>query len=267
MLKTKQRSKMQFSELHKDLEIINPIESKTILGGDLYPVSVTGYINRSSLYPRDAFNPDWLPVLDQDPWDNWGEPGSGDDNNLFDDLGENLNDQKRDTFSDHICQQFSTSGACAPIAFSYVANHFGANGLTSSDFAEMRGYNYDLMYGGFGGFNPNDISSIVSTVFKSSCISGSTASIESALNKGEPILAQITENNIPYHLVVITGFDSIKGNVTYMDPNINKPVTKNVNDIKFDSMLYSIQGVQNTKYVNQYRNDSNDKSFCDICKK
>lgn len=52
-----------------------------------------------------------------------------------------------------------------------------------------------------------------------------------------------------------------------MDPNINKPVTKNVNDIKFDSMLYSIQGVQNTKYVNQYRNDSNDKSFCDICKK
>lgn len=126
MHKTKQRCKKQFSELQLDLEIINPIKSKTILGGDLYDVTVTGYLNRSFYYPRDAFNPDWLPVHDQDPWDNWGEPAQYNEN---------------PSYPDHICQQYEKGSTCVPMTLSYLANYWGGFGIASSDFAEYLGKN------------------------------------------------------------------------------------------------------------------------------
>lgn len=273
MLKTKQKSKMQFSNLYTDFEIINPIESKTILGGDWYTldeVTVTGYRKHNSYNPWDTSNPGWYGPNDWNGrWGAWGDYGSYNDlgDNLFDDLKENLDDQKSQTFSNHICNQGTNTATCAPIALSYVANYYGANGLTASDFAEMRGHNYEWMNLGIGGMSGSDLKFIMDKVFVSRILDGSTGSIEVALGKGQPIIASIDLGNGNGHEVVITGFDFVRGKVSYMDPAYGNLQTSDVNDIKFTSQLYAVMGVQNNNYVKNYRNDKNDTSNCTICAK
>jgi hypothetical protein len=269
MLKTKQRKRKQISDLKMDLEIINPIESKTILGGDLY--DPLGYDWEPSAWAWNGYrNPyEWIPVDYGGNGDGSGSGsgsgggsggsggggGGGDDTFYYPDP----------EFPDHICQQPANSATCATIALSYVANYFGATGLTSSDFAEMAGQNYDAMHYGIGGLTGDNLSTIMTNVFQSTIIDGSTASIESNLRSGNPILATIVYNNGGGHEVVITEFDAYAGKVSFMDSISGTKVVSNISDVSFTSQLYAVTGIQNNATVNQYKNDTNDVSYCTIC--
>ena len=260
MLRTKQRSRRQISDLKMDLEIINPIESKTLLGGEWYNGQLdTVYVWGSGYqytYGGDYQLSSGMYDYGGD-WNNYGgDYGGG---------GGGYGDGQTTEFPDHICKQESYGATCATIALSYVANYFGATGLTASDFAEMSGQNYDAMHYGIGGLTGANISTIMNNVFQSTIIDGSTASIESNLNVGNPILATIDYGSGVRHEVVITGFDAYAGTVSFMDSISGGLETKNINSVAFTNQLYAVTGVQTNSIVNQYKNDKNDVTYCTIC--
>ncbi|WP_449397611.1 hypothetical protein [Chryseobacterium wanjuense] len=66
------------------------------------------------------------------------------------------------------------------------------------------------------------------------------------------------------HEVVIIGFDSGAGTITYMDSLVGGAVTSNVSSISFTGSLFAVSGIQNNALVNQYKSDTNDIK-CSIC--
>ncbi|WP_374505772.1 hypothetical protein [Flavobacterium sp.] len=265
MLLTKQKNRKQIDSLKMDLEIINPIESKKVLGGDWYfEDPPAGYIWEQSAYAWNNYHADQGGQDYGGWWDdalggNYNDPGSWDNNGG----GGSPDGSPNPTFPDHICkQQLSSSMDCTPIVMSYVANYFGATGLTSSDFAEMVGQNYQFMSAGYGGFSDADINTVLSSVFQSTTIDNSLSSIAAQVNSGNPIIAGFDNPNGTSHEVVIT---NVENNViTYMDPGIGDKVSVDYKSGMFFE-LYAISGVQNNNLVNQYKNDTNDISFCPIC--
>jgi hypothetical protein len=285
MLLTKQKNRKQIDSLKMDLEIINPIESKKVLGGDWYyeldNVNIYGDERWSYGYGNDeggmtivyggggSSNQDYGGWWDSNLGGNYNDHGSWGGGNT----GGGPDGSSDPTFPDHICTQADYSSTCATMALSYVANYFGATGLTSSDFAEMVGNDYLSMLTGqpnpitdifSDGLTGAQISTIMSSVFQSTIIDGSTASMESNLNSGNPILATIDLGGGNGHEVVIVGFNASLGTVSYMDSMVGGLVTSNLNAVTFTSQLYAVTGVQNNATVNQYKNDTNDIK-CSIC--
>jgi Peptidase_C39 like family len=209
-------------------------------------------------------------------WDkaNWGNDynNSGNDwnNNPYDHQHYDLNNQDKaelQNHSDHICEQLDGARTCATMALSYVANYFGVTGLTSSDFAEAFGKNYTNMAVGVeDGLNENQIGSLMTTMFQSNLLDGSTFSIVTSLNNGNPILATITTQGSNFgHEVVIIGYDSNAGTINYMDSLAGGEVQAQISSLYFGASMYAVTGVQNNNIVNLLKNDTNDISFCRIC--
>jgi Peptidase_C39 like family len=264
MLKTNQKVRKQISDLKMDVEIVNPIESKTIMGGDWYDHDL-GWLNITITGGGGGtdFGTFWGNYNDGSTWGNQGGDYSGGGG-----PGEPIQ-----TYPDHICKQPANSATCATIALSYVANYFGATGLTSSDFAEVVGQNYDAMHYGIGGLTGPNISTIMTNFFQSTQIS-TYGEIASNVNSGTPVLATInvgTSGNIIIgHEVVITSLNTSTGEMTYMDSMVGASVNTNlltsVTPISFiGGSIYAVTGVQNNATVNQYKNDTNDVSHCSIC--
>ena len=267
-----QRSKMQFNNLQTDLEIINPIESKTILGGDMYlpTVTVTGYRPRA-YNPWDASNPGWS---GPNVWD--GSSGAWGDYSLPPQYDVDP------TYPDHICTQVPNSASCGPISLRYIANHFGATGLSSSDFAEFAGKDYWSMHTGFrnpftnalsDGMNNIEFKKILDNFFDYSIVS-TNSDIESKTSIGNPVLATLNlglENDglIKGHQVVIIGLNAKTGDITYMDPLKGRVIDNILTNpsIKFVAgQSYAITGVKDNDIVNKYKSDEDEQMFkCKIC--
>ena len=262
MLLTKQKNRKQIDSLKMDLEIINPIESKKVLGGDWYnDPDPKGYDWMQPVYVYYDYGGWW----DNNLPDNYNDPGSWGGGDY---TGGSPDGSPDPTFPDHICVQLDNGTTCAPMSLSYVANYYGATGLTSSDFAEMAGKNYNSMLMGFEeGLDNNQIQHIMSTVFQSTQIN-TYADIASNANNGIPILATIDQGSGIGHEVVITGLNMSNGDITYMDSMSGAREVRNLfnsaNPISFIGSMYAVTGVQNNATVNQYKNDTNDTK-CGIC--
>ncbi|POR21772.1 hypothetical protein BWK58_11910 [Flavobacterium columnare] len=179
-----------------DLEIINPIESKKILGGDWYndPTWDLGQL-REVYVGGSSSGGGWY-----DPFGGWGDPWSNNSGSYDYGSGGGSNDGgpgegKLPSPPNHICTQLNQGTTCATMALSYVANYLGGTGLTSSDFAEMVGNDYLSMLIGMpnpmtnvfsDGLSGAQISTIMSNVFQSTIIDGSTNSLVTNLNSGHP---------------------------------------------------------------------------------
>ena len=110
MLKTKQRSRKQIKDLQTDLEVINPIESKTILGGDWYDDDIwdMGWMDEVVVYGNSSGG-GWY-----DPFGGWGDPwgdnqggdnyggGSPDGGQTVDDYGDDLTQAEKNWIYAHI---------------------------------------------------------------------------------------------------------------------------------------------------------------------
>jgi Peptidase_C39 like family len=291
MIKTRQKTRKQISNLSLDIEIVNPIESKTLFGGCNYSWhysdcscgsssssggfagSMMGYFGFGS-----SSGSQYIPDNNNYSSGGWGGQGSIDTNfmdNNRDGIDDALQNVLLPNHSNHICTQLPQSSTCATMALSYVANYFGANGLSSSDFAEMVGNDYYSMFMGqpnphnnnifSDGLTEQQLSTIMSNIFQSSIIGGSIAEVESQLLSGHPILASIDLGAGNGHEVVIVGFDAAAGTVSYMDSSQGGLVTSNVSQVNFTSQLYAVTGLQNNSIVNRFNNDTNDLYKCSIC--
>ena len=272
MIKTKKATRKKIDELKMDLEIINPIESKNLLGGgDLYgmdggtiqTVNIPNYAHNQYVNQSDnhytSYNNDW---------NNYGGGGGsgGGSNNSTNNSG-NIIDPGEGTLanpSPHICIQVDSSSTCATMALSYVANYFGATGLSSSDFAEIAQKSYlGMVNGSVEGLNGIQLHNIMASVFQSTILDGSYNSIISNLNSGHPVLAAIDQGGGIGHEVVIININD-SGTVTYMDPLVGIAVTSSVSSINFLGEIYAVTGVKDNDYVNYFKHDTND-IVCGIC--
>ena len=237
-----------------DFEVLNPIETKKVVGGDWWR-----YIDEVVI-PWDGT--DW-----GDWWDGSGlyDPSNPYGNGGNDSGSGSSNNPDQNGFPEHICKQGANATTCATNALSYVANYFGAAGLTASDFAEMAGKDYfSMSTGSEVGLTTTQMEVIMNNVFNGITISD-YQSLVSQVSSGNPIIAGIDgSNGIDGHVVVITCADSA-GNIQYMDSVTGGVVNTTFNNVNFMNDFVAITGVKDNNYVNQYKNDANDVSFCSIC--
>lgn len=234
-----------------DFEVLNPIETKKLVGGGW------GYIDEVVIWG------------DYNDWGNWWDnSGLYDPSNPYGndgrDYGGGGSSDPSTPPSTHICTQLAGSATCGPMTLSYVANHFGGTGISSSDFAEFTGQNYLSMLAGQGGMSNSQMQAAVNTFFNNTIIDGSSTSYSSSLGAGNLILATIDQGGGIGHEVVITNFDSSTGEITYMDSVVGGSDKVNINTANFIGSKFAISGLKDNNIVDKYKNDSND-IVCSIC--
>lgn len=244
-----------------DLEVLNPIETKKVLGGgwndyDYHEIDEVIIWGGGGGYDGGGWGYD--PSHGGNDYPDYG--GGGSDNS------GGPGDGSLPSPPTHICTQGDFSKTCATMALSYVANYFGGTGLTSSDFAEMSGIQYTGMLTGMAeGLNNSQLQSIMGSIFQSTIIDGTNGNtIANELNSGHPILGSIDQGGGIGHEVVITGFNSSAGTITYMDSLVGGAVTASVSSVSFVGSLFAVSGLQNNATVDKYKSDTNDVK-CSIC--
>lgn len=250
------RGRVQLSDL--DLQVLNPIETKKIIGGNWYDYHDIPEV----VIPWDGGGGDggWW---GNEPWypSDGGDYGGGSGGN---DGGPGQGSLP--SAPTHMCLQSASAATCATMALNYVANYFGGTGLTSSDFAEFAGQNFSDMMLGVGGLNSSQMQAAVNTFFQNTIIDGTNGNnIANELNAGHPILGTIDQGGGVGHEVVIVGFDSGAGTVTYMDSLVGGVQTSNISSLSFTGSLFAISGLNTNSIVNKYSTDTNDVSGCSIC--
>ncbi|CAH0295517.1 papain-like cysteine protease family protein [Chryseobacterium sp. Bi04] len=243
-----------------DLEVLNPIETKKIIGGNWYDYTNIGEV----VIPWDGgggggYDGGYDPTHGGNDYPDYGGGGSGSNSG-------GPGQGSLPSAPTHICQQLAGSATCATMALNYVANYFGGTGLTSSDFAEFTGQNFFAMLGGAGGLSSSQLQTAVNTFFQNTIIDGSNGNtIANELNGGHPILGTIDQGGGVGHEVVITNFDASAGTVTYMDSIQGGPKTSSLSTVSFTGPLFAISGLNNNSIVQKYRTDTNDVTACSIC--
>ncbi|MCJ8153287.1 C39 family peptidase [Chryseobacterium sp. SSA4.19] len=241
-------------------EILNPIETKKIIGGNWYDYHDIPEV----VIPWDGGGGNDGGWWGNDPW--YPDNGGGDYGGGSGGSGGGPGQGSLPSAPTHMCLQTAGVATCATMALNYVANYFGGTGLTSSDFAEFAGQNFVDMMSGLGGLNTSQMQAAVNTFFQNTIIDGSNGiTIANELNAGHPILGTIDQGGGVGHEVVIVGFDSGAGTVTYMDSLVGGVQTYNVSTITFTGSLFAISGLNNNSIVNKYKTDTNDISGCSIC--
>jgi hypothetical protein len=155
MIKTKQRTRKQISNLSLEIEIINPIESKTLFGGCNYCNNgysqATGWACQNQYYSSSSWNSgptspaNFSGFVFSGPTDNsWGSSYTGNEN-YSDTNGDGINDaDQTNTWSDAngdgindadqhglpnlpavVPLQLDTLGSCVSYAISFTSNYLG----------------------------------------------------------------------------------------------------------------------------------------------
>ncbi|WP_042723339.1 C39 family peptidase [Flavobacterium sp. B17] len=241
-----------------DLEVLNPIETKKIVGGNWY--DYTYHDIPEVVIPWDGGG-------GGDPWGGWYDPSHG--GNDYPDYGGGNGGSSNtgsDDFPDHICKQGINANTCAANALSYAAGHFGVPGLTASDFAEMVGKDFNNMaYNNGPGLTAGEMGDIVMNVFDNNIIGMEISDIITATNSGNPVIGIIgNPSGNDGHVVVIVGAE-VNGTISFMDSMTGSMTTANLSNVNFIGNFVQLTGVKDNALVNQYKNDTNDTSACSIC--
>lgn len=240
-----------------DLEVLNPIETKKIIGGNWYDYHDIPEVN----IPWDGGGGNDGGWWGNEPWypsDGGGDYGGG--------SGGSSNGPGESPFPDHICKQGTNANTCAANALSYAAGHFGATGLTASDFADMAGKDFfNMAFNNGAGLTAGELGNIVSNVFDNNVIGMQISDIMTATGSGNPVIG-IIENpgGNDGHVVVIVGADA-NGTVSFMDSMTGTMSSANINNVNFTGNFVQLTGVKDNALVNQYKNDANDVSACTVC--
>lgn len=238
-----------------DFEVLNPIETKKVVGGDWWR-----YIDEVVI-PWDGT--DW-----GDWWDGSGlyDPSNPYGNGGNDSGSGGNNNPDQNGFPDHICKQGPNANTCAANALSYAAGYFGASGITASDFAEMVGKDYyNMAFNNGAGLTAGEIGNIVDNVFNNNVIGFQLSDLIYATGSGNPVIGLIANpSGNDGHAVVIVGADA-NGTVCFMDSMTGNMNSANLNTINFVGNFVQLTGVKDNALVNQAKNDTNDISACSIC--
>jgi hypothetical protein len=166
MIATRKQTRKQINDLKMDLEIINPIESKTLLGGDWYNELDTVYVySHGWASGAGTFGGTYDPFYDgsnTSDWYNYDENygGSGGDSGGNGVYGlPNL--------PSTVEQQLGSMGACVSYAMSFMSSYLG-HAITGANMALHNAKNLNL--------------SVTTTMVTGLSIAESTQAIQSYFN-------------------------------------------------------------------------------------
>jgi Peptidase_C39 like family len=272
MIKTMKQVK-KISDLSQDLEIINPIETKTLLGGEWYDYVDGGWLNTVYITPNwwassSGSSGDGPSISNGSGGDSGGGNGNGSGSGGNGDGGDvSWSDTNGDGINDvdsivHILpnlpgtvpKQLDRLGSCVSYAASFVLNYLGQttnplstalkidtilnlphNGISSTAFTH--------------GLDPNQATQAINNIFNTNQIS-TIAQANAAIDANHPVIANfITDpasvangNVITAHEVVIVDYnawnymiaDSLTGNYHWVSQS----------DMTFNNGAYEITGIR-----------------------
>lgn len=248
MLKTKQRSRKQIKDLLTDLEVINPIESKTILGGDWYDndfwiqeVVIIGESGGGWYDPFGGWGDPWGDNIGGHGWDYGGSSGDGGS-------GQNGIPNLPSTVE----QQLGSMGACVSYAMAFMSSYLG-HSITGANMAVQIAQALNLSIGTTftTGLTPAQATQAIQSYFNTTTLTTTEQIINAVETNQNGVLANVyvtdaSGNNIPNlgHEVVIVDYDPGTGTFTAADSTTGAYETYNSNQINLGGGIYEITGVK-----------------------
>lgn len=255
MIGTKIKIRKQIDDLQKELEIINPLESKTILGGewyDGYPTYNGGMLGGVTVggssggggggYWYDSsggsYSSDWNNIDG-----NNGNGGGGGGGAGYDGV-PNL--------PSTVEQQLGSMGACVSYAMSFVSGVLGhqLNGATMA-LHNAQTLNTSVQNTISTGLTISEASQAIQSYFFTTALTNTTQVIN-ALEVGQhPVLANVVvydnQHNVIQglgHEVALVDYDPSTGLFTAADSNTGTYINYTANDINLNAGVYQINGVK-----------------------
>ncbi|WP_347053574.1 C39 family peptidase [Flavobacterium olei] len=267
MVKTNKKLRNEINDL--DLEIIDPIESKTILGGYLYDENPGGGWSgdgSSSSPPNGGYynNGDGITIIghgsggsNSGSYGDWGSSGWGQDHSSQWDYGNGQNQgggggdySYVDTTLPNLpqyppVQQYK--GACVMTSASFVASLFGS--VQSPEFM-MSEYgsknNMNQMQHTLALFNGLGHDQQVAFLLQQFNMTGLSTVTEmtAAIDRGHPVMGVIMVGQNTGHEVTIVGYDYSTGNFTIADTIYGGYSYVGFNAINTSMQSWEITGVK-----------------------
>lgn len=245
MIITKKNMRKQIADLSMDLEIINPIESKTILAGGWYDngygITITyGGGSSGGDYSYDSsggsYSSDWNNID--------GSNGNGGGGGAEYDGVPNL--------PSTVEQQLGSMGACVSYAMSFVSGVLGhqLNGATMA-LHNAQTLNISVQTTMTTGLSTSEASQAIQSYFFTTALTN-TAQIVNALEVGQhAVLANVVvydnQHNVIQglgHEVALVDYDASTGLFTAADSNTGTYMNYTANDINLNTGVYQINGVK-----------------------
>jgi hypothetical protein len=233
MLKTKQRSRKQISDLKMDLEVINPIESKKVLGGDWYDTWDCGMLGGvgisyggggGSYDPWGGFGDSWGDTQGGYGWDYNGGGGGG----SYTGPGN---------LPSTVEQQLGSMGACVSYAMAFMSTVLG-HSITGANMAvhNAQTLNLNIMTTITTGLTPAQATQAIQSYFNTTALTTNTQII-TALDNGHGVLA-----NYSGHEVAIVNHSGT--NYTVADSNTGTYHNISQSQIDLGNGVYEIISVK-----------------------
>lgn len=249
MLKTKQRSRKQIKDLQTDLEVINPIESKTILGGDWYDMD-GGWIDTVYIGGGSSGGGGWY-----DPFGGYGDPWGDTQGGYGWDYGGGGGGSGQDGLPNlptNVEQQLGSMGACVSYAMAFMSSYLG-HSITGANMAlhNAQALNLNLTTTMVTGLTIAQATQAIQSYFNTTTLTTTAQIINAVETNQHGVLTNVyvtdsNGNNIPNlgHEVVIVDYDPGTGTFTAADSTTGAYETYNSNQINLGGGVYEITGVK-----------------------
>lgn len=234
------KNKMQIDDLKTELEIINPIESKKILGGDWYD---DWWIQLDEVYLGSTGGDDWWED-DNSWWQDFSDPNYWD--NDYYGNGSSDNGETIPNLPSTVEQQLGSMGACVSYAMAFMSTTLGhpiTGANMALDIAQTQGLNMTTVLQSGLDFNQTNLA--IANHFNFNVLHN-VADIQNAvLNNNHGVLANLYVPSDPNmgHEVVIVDYIASSNNVLIADSNTGTYHYVSANDINFNGGVFEIINV------------------------
>ncbi|MEO8240045.1 MAG: C39 family peptidase [Flavobacterium sp.] len=243
MIATKKKVRKQIDELQMDLEIINPIESKTILAGGWYDngygITITyGGGSSGGDYWYDSSGGSYASDWNNIDGNNGSGGGGGSDSAYVEVLLSNL---------PQYCPVQAYNGACVQTSASFVASLFGS--IQSTEFM-MHEYavknnmsQIQEVNALFQGLGHDQQVAFLLQQFNMTGVS-TISEMTNAIDKGHPVMGVIMSGANSGHEVTIVGYDNATQNFTIANTLYGGYSYASYTDINTNIQSWEITGVK-----------------------
>jgi hypothetical protein len=235
------QKKLNLKALEASLPSLNSSDAKNILGGNGYADGVieleevvvvgnTGNGNTHDDYDPDQDNQDYDPDYDHD--------------NTQD------GDQSQDTniglpnLPSTVEQQLLSTGACVSYAMAFVSTYLGSS-ITGPNMALNISQTTGLPMNStmIQGLTVTEATQAIQAIFNTNSLT-STAGINTAIDNGYPVLANLNAVGGAGHEVVIVDYNNTAGTYTIADSNTGSYHDVPQGDINFGGGVFEVTGVK-----------------------
>jgi hypothetical protein len=249
MLKTKQKRRKQIKDLQTDFEVINPIESKKVLGGDWYNGWDSWYYDQDGITFTYGGNDDW----NMDPYGNYNDPGTwGEDYGSSGGGGDNYGQDGIPNLPTTVEQQLGSMGACVSYAMAYMSSYLGHT-ITGANMALQNAQSLNLSVATtmINGLTITQATQAIQSYFFTTTLTTTAQIINAVETNQHGVLTNVyvtdsNGNNIPNlgHEVVIVDYNPGTNTFIAADSSTGAYETYNANQINLGGGIHEITGVK-----------------------